>query len=103
MNDRGIKASHLMIPLSSITIPDITSQFKLSKVPNSIRVNDLLLHNTIPITLYYNLLTFPDTGKEFELQGDLLKMTTKETTRSIMLTYRIKRYCMILRRKLISM
>ena len=34
----------------------------------------MLKHNTIPITLYNNLLTFRDTGKEFELKGDLLKM-----------------------------
>ena len=31
-------------------------------------------HNSIPITLYGNIITFPDTGKEFELTGDLLKM-----------------------------
>ena len=36
----------------------------------------MLLHNTIPVTLYDNLLTFPDTGKLFELKGDLLKMIT---------------------------
>ena len=36
----------------------------------------MLIHNTIPITLYNNLLTFRDKGKEFELKGDLLKMIT---------------------------
>ena len=30
-------------------------------------------HNSIPITLHDNLLTFRDTGREFELKGDLLK------------------------------
>ena len=37
-----------------------------------------MLHNTIPVTLYHNLLTFRDTGKEFELKGDLLKKITNK-------------------------
>ena len=76
MNDRGILAFYLMSPLSKITNPENTSQFKLVKGHNSNRVNDLLIKNTIPITLYNNLLTFRDTGKELELKGDLLKMIT---------------------------
>ena len=78
MNDRGILASYLMTPLSKITDPENTSQFKLVKDSTSNRVNDLLIHNTIPITLRDNLLTFRDTGKEFELKGDLLKMITNK-------------------------
>ena len=78
MNDRGILASYLMSPLSKITNPENTSQFKLVKDSNSNRVNDLLIKNTIPIALYNNLLTFRDTGKEFELKGDLLKMITNK-------------------------
>ena len=76
MNDRGILATYLMSPLSKITNPENTSQFRLEKDHNSNRVNDLLLKNKIPITLYGNILTFRDTGKEFELKGDLLKMIT---------------------------
>ena len=76
MNDRGILATYLMSLLSKITNPENSSQFKLVKYHNSKRVNDLLIKNTIPITLYNNLLTFCDTGKEFELKGDLLKMIT---------------------------
>ena len=34
------------------------------------------IHNSIPITLYGNILTFRDTGKKFELTGDLLEMIT---------------------------
>ena len=78
MNDRGILASYLMSPLSKITNPENTTQFKLVKDSSSNRVNDLLIHNTIPITLYNNLLTFRDTDKEFELKGDLLKMITNK-------------------------
>ena len=76
MNDRGILASYLMSPLSKITNPENSSQFKLVKYPSSNRVNDLKIHNSIPITLYGNILTFCDTGKEFELRGDLLEMIT---------------------------
>ena len=76
MNDRGILATYLMPPLSKITNPENTSQFKLVKDSNSNRVNDLKINKTIPITLYGNMLTFRDTNKQFELTGDLLEMIT---------------------------
>ena len=76
MNDRGILATYLMCPLSRITNSENTTQFKLVKDHNSNRVNDLLINNTIPITLYGNILTVRDTGKNFELKGDLLAMIT---------------------------
>ena len=50
MNDRGIIASYLLSPLSKITNPENTSLFKLVKDSTSNRVNDLLIHNTIPNT-----------------------------------------------------
>ena len=76
MNDRGILATYLMSPLSRITNPENTTQFKLVKDHNSNRVNDLLINNTITTTLYGNMLTFRDTDKQFELKGDLLDMIT---------------------------
>ena len=76
MNDRGILATYLMSPLSRITNPENSSQFKLVKDPSSNRVNDLKINKTIPITLYGNMLTFHDTNKQFELKGDLLEMIT---------------------------
>ena len=69
-------ASYFLSLLSKITNPENTSQFKLVKDSNSKKNNDLLIHKTIPATLYNNLLTFRDTGKELELKGDLLKMIT---------------------------
>ena len=78
MNDRDILASYLMSPLSKITNPENTTQFKLVKDSTSNRVNDLKINKTVPITLYNNMLTFRDTGKEFELKGELLKMTTNK-------------------------
>ena len=67
-----------MSPLSKITNPENTSQFKLLKDSSSNRVIDLKINKTIPITLYGNILTFRDAGKEFELTGDLLKMITNK-------------------------
>ena len=67
-----------MSPLPKIANPETFSQFKLVKDSSSNRVNNLLIHNTIPITLHDNLLTFRDTGEEFELKGDLLKMITNK-------------------------
>ena len=76
MNDRGILASYLMTPLSKITNSENSSQFKLVKDSSSNRINDLKIHNSIPITLCGNMLTFRDTNKQFELTGDLLEMIT---------------------------
>ena len=90
MNDRGIIASYLITLLSKITNLENFSQFKLVKDHNSNRVNDLLIKNKTPITLYNNLLTFCDTGKEFELKGDILKMITKKTIMLVLLVNRIK-------------
>ena len=63
MNDRGIIASYLLSPLSKITNLENTSQFNLVKDSNSYRVKELLIHNTIPVTLYDNLLIFRETTK----------------------------------------
>ena len=76
MKDRCILATYLMSPLSRITNPENSSQFKLVKDLGSNRVNDLKINKTIPITLYGNMLTFRDTNKQFELKGDLLEMIT---------------------------
>ena len=78
MNDRGIITSYLLSPLAKITNPENSTQFKLVKDSSSNRVNDLLRHNSKPITLHENLLTFRDSNKQFELKGDLLKMITNK-------------------------
>ena len=78
MNDGGIIPSYLLSPLSKVTTPEHTSQFKLVKDPNSNRVNDLLINKTIPVTLYEILLTFRDTDKNFKLEGDFSKLITNK-------------------------
>ena len=67
-----------MSPLSKITNPENTGHYKLVKDYSSNRVNDLLIHNTIPVTLCINLTTFRDTGKNFGLEGVLFKMITNK-------------------------
>ena len=51
MNDRGILASYLMSPLSKSTNPENPTQLRLVKDSTSKGVNDLKMHNSIPITL----------------------------------------------------
>ena len=103
MNDKGISASYLLSPLSKTTNPENTTQFRLVKNFNVIRVKDLLIHNTVPVTLYDNLITFQDTGKIFELKGDLLKMTTNKNYNVDLVGLSDKNYCMIWQRKSTSM
>ena len=78
MNDRGILALYLMSPLSKITYPENSKDHKLVKDHKSKRVNDLLIHNAIPVTLYNKILKFRDTSKEIEIKGDLLKVITNK-------------------------
>ena len=78
MKDRGIISSYLLSPLSKIFNPENTTQFKLINDSTSDRINDLKINNSIPITLYNNILTFRDTGKEFKLKGNLAKMITNK-------------------------
>ena len=78
MNDRGIKTSNLLSPLSKINNPEKTTQFKLVKYSTSNRVNDFKIQDSRPIILHDNLLTFRDTGKVFELKGDILEVITNK-------------------------
>ena len=78
MNGRGKIASYLLSPLAKIFNPENSTQFKLINDSTSDRVNDVKINKSIPITLYNNILTFRDTGKEFELKGHLLKMITNK-------------------------
>ena len=103
MNDRGILASYLMSPSSKITNLENSTQFKLVKDPNSNTMNDLLIKITLPNTLLDNLLTFRDTGKVFELKGDLLKMITDRNYNVDLASLAEKNSCVIMQRKCISM
>ena len=81
MNDRGIFASYLLSPLYKITNPELASQCRLVKDPDSNRVIVLLRNKTRPITLYHNM--FRATDKNLKLQGSLPKKKIIKTTMSI--------------------
>ena len=77
MNDRGIIASYLLSASSKTINLESTTHFNFVEISNSIRVNDLLIHNTVSYTFYEKLLAFRDTVKVFELKGYRLRMITK--------------------------
>ena len=76
MNDKGLIAPYLTTPLVEVFKKDNKSQFRLRKDPNSTKMNDFLIHGTIPVTIFSNMITFRDSNKTFRLEGDLLKVIT---------------------------
>ena len=76
MNEQGMIASYLVSSLVEVFKKDNKSQFRLRKDPNSTKLNDFLIHGTIPVTIFSNMITFRDSNKSFRLEGDLLKVIT---------------------------
>ena len=76
MNDKGLIASYLTTSLVEVFKKDNKSQFRLRKDPNSTKMKDFLIHGTIPVTIFSNMITFRDSNKTFRLEGDLLKVIT---------------------------
>ena len=76
MNDKGLIAPYLTTSLVEVFKKDNKSQFRLRKDPNSTKMNDFLIHGTIPVTIFSNMITFRDSNKSFRLEGDLVKLIT---------------------------
>ena len=76
MNDKGLIAPYLTTSLVEVFKKDNKSQLQLRKDPNSTKMNDFLIHGTIPVTIISNMITFRDSNKTFRLEGDLLKVIT---------------------------
>ena len=76
MNDKGLIAPYLTTSLVEVFKKDNKSQFRLRKDPNSTKMNDFLIHGTVPVTIFSNMITFRDSNKSFRLEGDLLKVIT---------------------------
>ena len=76
MDDKGLIAPYLVSSLVEVFKKDNKSQFRLRKDPNSTKMNDFLIHGTIPVTIFSNMITFRDSNKSFRLEGDLLKVIT---------------------------
>ena len=72
MNDKGMIAPYLASSLVNFFKPENKSQFRLRKDPNSTKMNNFLIHGSIPVTLFSNMITFRDST----LEGDLLKLIT---------------------------
>ena len=75
-NDKGLIAPYLASPLVEVFKFDKKSQFRLRKDPDSTKMNDFLIHEKIPVTIFSNMITFRDSNKTFKLEGDLLKVIT---------------------------
>ena len=76
MDEKGMIAPYLTSSLVEVFKKDNKSQFRIRKNPNSIKMNDFLIHGSIPVTIFSNMITFRDTNKSFTLEGDLLKVIT---------------------------
>ena len=76
MNDKGMIAPYLTTSLVEVFKKDNKSQFRLRKDPNSTKLNDFLIHGSIPVTIFSNMITFRDSNKTFKLEEDLLKVIT---------------------------
>ena len=74
MNDKGLIAPYLTSSLVEVFKKDNKSQFRLRKDPNSTKLKVFLIHGTIPVTIFSNMITFRDSNKTFRLEGDLLKV-----------------------------
>ena len=75
MNDKGMIAPYLASSLVNFFNLK-KSQFRLIKDLNSIEMNEFLISDGTPVTLYSKMLTFRDSNKTFELDGDLLATLT---------------------------
>ena len=76
MNDKGMIAPYLASSLVNLSTPENKSQFRLKKDLNSTKMNDFLINEGIPVTIFSNMLTFRDSNKSFKLDGDLLETIT---------------------------
>ena len=76
MDEKGMIAPYLVSSLSNVFNLENKSQFRLRKDPNSTKLNDFLIHRSIPVTLFSNMIIFRDSKKSFKLEGDLLKLIT---------------------------
>ena len=63
-------ASDLTSSSVNLFLPENTSQIKLIKDRNSIRLRDFSINEAIPVTLYNKMLTFGGSNKSFKLEGD---------------------------------
>ena len=66
-------APYLASSLVNLFKPENKCQFRLKKDLNSTKMNDFLINEGIPGTIFSNFLAFRDSNKSFKLDGDLLE------------------------------
>ena len=76
MNDKGLFSPYLASSLINLFKPENKSQFRLRKDLNLTKMNDFLINDGIPVTLFRNMLLFRDSNKSFILDGDLSETMT---------------------------
>ena len=76
MDEKGLIAPYLASSLVNLFKPENKSQFRLRKDFNSTKMNNFLIHGSIPVSIHSNMITFRDSNKSFRLDADLLKMIT---------------------------
>ena len=64
-------APYLASSLVILFKPENKSQFRLKKEFISTKVNDFLINEGVPVTIFSNMLTFRESNKSFKLDGDL--------------------------------
>ena len=75
-NDIGLKAPYLASSLFNLFTPENKSQFAFLEDPNSIRMNNFLINECIPVTLFSKISTLSDTKNSFKLDRDFLRTMT---------------------------
>ena len=76
MNDKGMINLFFTSSLVNLLNFENTLHFKKIKDQISISMNDFLIITSIPVTQDSNFVTFRDSIKSFELDGDILKAMT---------------------------
>ena len=76
MNHKGLIAPCLTSSLVRLFKTENKSQFRFKKDLNSTKMNDFLINEGIPVTLFSNKITFRDSNKLFKSDGELLETMT---------------------------
>ena len=65
MNNEGMIAPYLASSLVNLFKPENKNKFRFKKDLNSTKMNDFLINEGIPVTIFSIMLTFRDSNKAF--------------------------------------
>ena len=75
VNDKGLIAPYLASSLVNLFKPENKSQFRRKDL-KSTKMNNFLINDGIPVSLFSIMIIFRDKNKSFKLDGDLLETMT---------------------------